>query len=156
MPQQLEYHQIARLLPYGLPWLMLDKVVQWGGNQIVVQKAVSGSEFNMAAHLKDGPSIMPGVLQIEVVNQAVMLLMVLQEGNKQQSDNPAFEGTGVLARVKSTFHSPAYIGEIITATARIVEIVGSKTMYRGELTAGDRKVATVEAIGAVVTESPRH
>ncbi len=107
----------------------------------------------MSAHLKDGPSIMPGVLQIEFVNQAVLLLCIL---NAVQRGGPAAaspEGAGVLARCKAVFHSPAFIGEVLTATVEILDAVGGKTMFKGGLSVGDRKVASVEAIGAQVEGS---
>ena len=61
-PQTLDYHQIVRLVPYRSPWLLLDRVISWDKKRIVVQKAISGADPMMAAHLADGPSIMPGKL----------------------------------------------------------------------------------------------
>lgn len=146
-PQRLDYHQISRLLPYKSPWLLIDRVISWGPGEIVVQKAISSSEVNMAAHLDTGPSIMPGVLQIEFVNQAVMLLMILLNSTGQRQDGIE-GGAGVMAQCKGRFHSPAFIGDVITATVRIVDVVANKTIYQGDITSGDRKVATVDAIGA--------
>ncbi|STJ88558.1 (3R)-hydroxymyristoyl-ACP dehydratase [Escherichia coli] len=68
-PQQLDYHQIIKLVPYRSPWLLIDNVVRWDENSIVVNKAISGADPMMAAHLADGPSIMPGVLLIEFMDR---------------------------------------------------------------------------------------
>jgi hypothetical protein len=76
--QRLDFHEVQRILPYKSPWLLIDRVDSWDDKEIKVIKAISGSEANMQAHMADGPSIMPGVLQIELVNQALMLLMILQ------------------------------------------------------------------------------
>jgi len=148
LPQRLDFHDVARLLPYGAPWLLIDRVLSWDSKQIVVCKAVSGGEVNMSAHLRDGPSIMPGVLHIELVNQATMLLMILLNSSGQRNDSS--DGAGVLARVKANFLSPAYIGELITATVKITAIKDNMTFYEGNVFAGDRAVSRVEAIGALV------
>ena len=150
IPQSLSFHEIARILPYGPPWLLIDKVLSWGNGEIVVQKAISGCETNMSAHLKDGPSIMPGVLQLEFINQAAMLMMLLLNSSGERSD--ASEGAGVLAQCKCKYISPAYIGEVITGTVKLVEVVGHMTMYQGEITCGDRRVASINAVGALVSD----
>lgn len=149
IPQRLDYHDICKLLPYKSPWLLIDRVASWGTNEIVVIKAISGAEVNMAAHMAQGPSVAPGVLQIELVNQALMLLMVLLNMSGVRSDSME-GGAGVLASCKAKFHSPAFIGDVITATVKVIDTVGNKTMFEGEITCGDRRVATVSCIGATV------
>lgn len=141
-PQQLDYHQIIKLVPYRSPWLLIDHVVSWNENSIVVQKAISGSDPLMCAHLSDGPSIMPGVLFIELMGQATMLLSTLT------STAPPDERTAVLGRCKGEFYSPAYIGEVITGHLNIVDIIAGKTMYEGIVTVGDRKICKVSGMGA--------
>lgn len=152
-PQQMSFHEVARLMPFGTQWLLIDRVLCWSDDEIVVAKAISGGEPNMAAHLRDGPSIMPGVLQIEFVNQATMLLMLLRAA-KGVDTNPSLK-SGVLARCKGTFHSPAYIGDAITARVRIAAVMGEKVMYEGEVMAGERHVASISAFGALLsTDQP--
>lgn len=148
-PQSLDYHQVAALVPYGAPWLLIDRVLRWDDQSIVVQKALSGSDSNMSAHLKTGPSIAPGVLQIEFVGQAIMVLVTLLNMKAQRRDLVA--GAPLLARCKAQFHSPAYIGEVITASARIEAILDGKTAFEGVVKAGDRMVSTISGIGAQVT-----
>ena len=144
-PQMLDYHQIVRLVPYRSPWLLLDRVVRWDNKTIVVQKSISDTDPMMAAHLADGPSIMPGVLYIEFVGQATMLLGVLSSGGKKGS-----EGVGVLARCKGEFLSPAFIGETITAEVTISDVIAGKTIYEGVVHAGDRLICRVSGIGALI------
>lgn len=153
-PQRLDYHDLAALLPYGFPWLLVDRVSRWSASEIVVVKAVSGCDHNMSAHLRDGPSIMPGVLLIELVNQAAMLLVTLRSSAGEQ--DARMSGAGALGRAKATFHSPAYIGDVLTATVRITVQSENKTAYEGHITCGDRAVATVQAIGALVPNSIKH
>lgn len=144
-PQTLDYHQIVRLVPYRSPWLLLDRVISWDKKRIVVQKAISGADPMMAAHLADGPSIMPGVLYIEFVGQATMLLDVLSSGGKRGSG-----GVGVLARCKGEFVSPAFIGETITAEVTVSDVIAGKTIYEGVVHAGERLICRVSGMGALI------
>lgn len=144
-PQTLDYHQILKLVPYRSPWLLLDRVVSWDNKRIVVQKSISGADPMMAAHLAEGPSIMPGVLYIEFVGQATMLLGVLSSGGK-----PGPDGVAVLARCKGEFLSPAYIGETITAEVTINDVIAGKTVYEGLVRSGDRLICRVSGMGALI------
>lgn len=144
-PQQLDYHQVLRLVPYRSPWLLIDRVIAWDGRSITVQKSISGADPMMAAHLADGPSIMPGVLYIELVGQATMLHGVLSSGG-----NRGQEGAAVLGRCKGEFISPAFIGETITAEVTVSDPISGKTVYEGVVRAGDRLVCRVSGMGAFI------
>lgn len=144
-PQNMDYHQIVRLVPYRSPWLLLDRVISWNKKSIVVQKSISGSDPMMAAHLADGPSIMPGVLYIELVGQATMLHGVLSSGGQAGK-----EGAAVLGRCKGEFISPAFIGETITAEVTVSDPIAGKTVYEGIVRSGDRMICRVSGMGAVV------
>jgi len=145
-PQQLDYHQIVRLVPYRSPWLLIDRVVAWDRKTITVQKSISGSDPMMAAHLADGPSIMPGVLYIELVGQATMLHGVLNSSTQNRQD-----GTAVLGRCKGEFLSPAFIGETITAEVFVNDPVAGKTLYEGTVRADNRLVCRVSGMGAIIS-----
>jgi 3-hydroxyacyl-[acyl-carrier-protein] dehydratase len=144
-PQLLDYHQIVKMVPYRSPWLLLDRVTSWDERRIVVQKSVSGGDPMMAAHLSEGPSIMPGVLFIELVGQATMLHGVLTAGS-----NKALKGAAVLGRCKGNFLSPAFIGETITAEVVVSEQIAGKTVYEGTVRCGDRLICQVSGMGALV------
>lgn len=147
-PQQLDYHQIVRMVPYRSPWLLLDRVLAWDHRSITVQKSISGGDPMMAAHLADGPSIMPGVLHIELVGQATMLHGVLSGGGRCEDD-----GAGVLGRCKGEFLSPAFIGETLTAQVSIIEPIAGKTVFEGVVHVGERLVCRVSGMGAFVRAS---
>ncbi|NMN90766.1 3-hydroxyacyl-[acyl-carrier-protein] dehydratase len=149
-PQQLDYHQIIKLVPYRSPWLLIDSVVQWDQDSIVVQKAISGADPMMAAHLPDGPSIMPGVLLIEFIGQATMLLSTLT------AREPTNIQTAVLGRCKGEFISPARIGELITGHLSITDVIAGKSFYEGIVFAGERKVCKVSGVGAFISKGGLH
>ena len=154
--QRLDFHEVQRILPYKSPWLLIDRVDSCDDKEIKVIKAISGSEANMQAHMGAGPSIMPGVLQIELVNQALRLLMILQNMAGYRRD--ALGGAGVLVQVKAKFISPAYIGDVLVARVRPITTVGSMTTFEGEISAlqyetgsvTERAVSKVSVTGAQV------
>lgn len=148
-PAQLGYNEIAALLPSRAPWIFIDKVLKWDETSITVQKAISGGEENMAAHFKEGPALMPGVLIVEMVNQAAILMGTLT-GMFADGTPEKLKASSVLARMKATFHNPAEAGDTVLATVRLVKRLGMQTFFEGVVTSGDRQVATVEVIGAVV------
>ncbi len=145
LPQRMDYHQIIRLVPYRSPWLLIDRLLSWDDKTIVVQKSISGSDPMMVAHLVDGPSIMPGVLNIELVGQATMLHGILTGTHGDDSGNAA-----VLGRCKGEFISPAFIGETITAEVTVHEPIAGKTLYEGTVRSGDRLICRVTGMGAIV------
>lgn len=149
-PQSLDYHDIVKILPYRSPWLLIDRLIRWEKKSIVVQKAISGADPMMAAHLSDGPSIMPGVLYIELVGQATMLLGILSSNT--YGSRPSGLGAAVLARCKGEFLSPAFIGETLTAEVNIIDVISGKTVYEGTVKVGDRLICKVSGMGAMISE----
>jgi len=145
-PQQLDYHQLIKLVPYRSPWLLMDNIFRWDENSIVVSKEISGTDPMMAAHLANGLSIMPGILLIEFMGQATMLLSTLT------SKAPPSEQTAVLARCKGKFISPVRIMELITRHLSITDFVAGKTFYKGVIFAGERKICKVSGVGAFLSK----
>lgn len=148
-PTQLGYNEIAALLPSRAPWIFVDKVLKWDDTSITVQKAISGGEENMAAHFKEGPALMPGVLIVEMVNQAAILLGTLK-GMFTDGAPEKLQASSVLGRVKADFHSSAEAGDTVLATVKLVKQMGAQTFFEGVVTSGEKRVATVSLIGAVI------
>lgn len=74
---QLNIQQIKEILPHRYPFLLVDKVLEMNFEQasIVAQKNVSANEEFFNGHFPDRP-IMPGVLIVEAMAQAVGILGV--------------------------------------------------------------------------------
>lgn len=74
---QLNIQQIKEILPHRYPFLLVDKVLEMNFEQasIVAQKNVSANEEFFNGHFSDRP-IMPGVLIVEAMAQAVGILGV--------------------------------------------------------------------------------
>jgi 3-hydroxymyristoyl/3-hydroxydecanoyl-(acyl carrier protein) dehydratase len=145
---RLEFFEIAALLPFKQPWLLIDRIVSWEANkEIVAEKCISGADPLVAAHYPLGPSIIPGVLLIELVGQASLLLTLL-------SKKHALIQTSVLARCKANFVSPAWVGETLTARVLLVDEIQGKVLHEGIILAGDRKICNVELLGATGEITP--
>lgn len=138
--QALEHHEVAALLPYGWPWLLIDRVSSWTpSRRIVTQKALSASDPLLNAHFAGGPRTMPGVLMIELAAQSAMLLGKLSGGSS---------GTSFLARCQATFSSPALVGEVLTATVELRDTVRGTRVYDALIRCGDREVCKTHFYGA--------
>lgn len=140
----MDYHQLLELLPYRSPWMLIDRLISWEQKHIVVQKVVSGADPMVASHFPKGPSVIPGVLYIELVSQAILLLSKLcaHDGNTPEGE------TTVLARCKADFLSPGFIGDTLVADVQILDVIAGKTVYEGVIRCGERLVCKVSAIAA--------
>lgn len=143
-PQTMDYHELLELLPYRSPWMLIDRLISWKDNNIVVQKVVSGADPMVASHFPKGPSVIPGVLYIELVSQAVLLLGKLLVGSGEAPEGQ----TTVLARAKADFLSPGFIGDTLTATVQVHDVIAGKSVYDGVVTCGERLVCKVNGIAA--------
>src|SRR4051794_25030251 len=112
MSKIILFHHIRKLLPYSPPFLLVDKILNWSNNEwIEVEKVVSGSDPLVYSHLIDGPSIIPGVILIELVGQASVLLNRLSANNTK--DETSSTTINVLGRCKADFFHPAFVGDVI-------------------------------------------
>lgn len=142
-PQTMDYHQLLELLPYRSPWMQIDRLLSWDNRSIVVQKVVSGADPLVATHFPQGPSVIPGVLYIELVSQAVLLL-----GKLSTDPKAATKQTTVLARCKADFVSPGFVGDSLIAEVTVQDVVAGKSVFDGIVKCGERLVCKVNAIAA--------
>ena len=72
----LDVNEIMQILPHRYPFLLIDRVVEIVPNEtITAYKNVTIAEQVFQGHFPGKP-VMPGVLQIEALAQAVGLLML--------------------------------------------------------------------------------
>ncbi len=77
----LEIHDVMRILPHRYPFLMVDKILKFDGdNKAVGCKCVTINEPFFQGHFPSHP-VMPGVLQVEAMAQVASILMLKQAGN---------------------------------------------------------------------------
>jgi 3-hydroxyacyl-[acyl-carrier-protein] dehydratase len=75
LPTALDFDQLRAALPYAYPWILIDRVIELEpGKRIVALKNVSGNEWMFPGHFP-GRAIYPGVLLVESMAQASILLL---------------------------------------------------------------------------------
>ena len=75
LPTTLDFDQLRAALPYAYPWILIDRVIELEpGKRIVALKNVSGNEWMFPGHFP-GRAIYPGVLLVESMAQASILLL---------------------------------------------------------------------------------
>ena len=78
----MDINRIRELLPHRYPFLLVDKIIEIGGNYIVGVKNITANEPFFQGHFPQEP-VMPGVLQVEAMAQTGGLL-VLNSGDEPE------------------------------------------------------------------------
>lgn len=142
----LDFEQVRSILVHRFPLLMIDKVVYAEpGKRIVAIKNVTGNEIHFLGHFPK-QAIMPGVLIIEAIAQAAVILYTLSAEDMEQER----EVTKYLSSANVKFLKPVLPGDrlqleidiikqvdyavAVRAIARVDDIVA-----KGELVLGKRR-----------------
>jgi 3-hydroxyacyl-[acyl-carrier-protein] dehydratase len=139
---------IQAILPHRYPFLLVDRVDSLSEDKIVARKMVTFNEPFFQGHFPGNP-IMPGVLIVEALAQAGVLLAAPQVGF-----DPARQAIYFLAIDKVKFRKP-----VIPGDALILEVVplrkgGAVWKMRGEAKVGDTVVAEAEFVAAIKNLPP--
>ncbi|HHT9112802.1 MAG: 3-hydroxyacyl-ACP dehydratase FabZ [Planctomycetes bacterium] len=126
------FEEIRSLLPQKYPFLFIDKVVEFEeGKKIVCIKNVSGNEPVFVGHFPDF-AIMPGVLIIEAMAQASIILFRKSLPPQQNDKNTVF----LLASVNNArFTKPVFPGDQL-----FIEIIVEKIVSKGAIVQATVKV----------------
>jgi len=126
------FEEIRSLLPQKYPFLFIDRVVELEeGKKIVCVKNVSGNEPVFVGHFPDF-AIMPGVLIIEAMAQASIILFRKSLSNQQNHKDTVF----LLASVNNArFTKPVFPGDQL-----FIEIIVEKIVSRGAIVQATVKV----------------
>lgn len=76
----LSINEVMKILPHRYPFLMVDRVIDFGEETCTALKNVSINEPYFQGHFPDHP-IMPGVLQLEGMAQVSSILMLRKPEN---------------------------------------------------------------------------
>jgi 3-hydroxyacyl-[acyl-carrier-protein] dehydratase len=79
----LQIHEILKVLPHRFPFLLIDRILETdGATYLVGLKNVSINEPFFQGHFPDHP-VMPGVLLVESLAQAGVVLLLSNDPNRQ-------------------------------------------------------------------------
>lgn len=148
---ELDFEAVRRLLPQGFPLLLVDRVLECEpGKRLRAYKNVSGNDLHFIGHFPQ-QAIMPGVLVLEALAQASVLLFQLTYGPLDAEEQAVF------GSVKARFLLPVLPGdrldleivaEKMTSTAGLFQVtaaVGGREAVRGTLSMGKSTGAALRA-----------
>ncbi len=132
----LNFEEVRELVPQKYPFLFIDKVIELQKEtRIVCQKNVSGNEPFFAGHFPDF-AIMPGVLIVEALAQASIILFKKSFDTEQNKDK-----VFLLASVNVRFSKPVFPGDQLFLEVDIEKVISSAAIVKGVAKVGDKVVA---------------
>lgn len=149
MPEEtaLDIRRVIDTLPHRYPFLMIDRVVEFvGDDALVAIKNVSINEPYFQGHFPGNP-VMPGVLQLEAMAQAAGILMLKR--NSAEGKTSLF-----MSADKVKFRKPVRPGDQLILNAKLTKTRGNK-LANAEVTCtvDGQVVSSGELMFAIVDES---
>jgi 3-hydroxyacyl-[acyl-carrier-protein] dehydratase len=133
----LNLEQIQKILPHRYPFLLVDRIVQIElGKRIVGIKNVTANEPFFQGHFPGHP-VMPGVLVIEALAQAGVVLLMKDERN--QGKLALFGGMNEVR-----FRRQVVPGDQLTLEITHIKSRGDVGKVRGVARVGDEVAAECE------------
>ena len=136
--------KVKSILPQREPFLFVDEVIELEeGKRIVARKYLDPAADFFKGHFP-GNQVMPGVLTIEAMAQAGILVYVTARP-KIIEQNPTY----YFGSVNAKFRSPAYPGETLILEAEIFKVANFGGVVDTKARVGDRMVAEARSIFAI-------
>ncbi len=132
----LSFEEVRELVPQKYPFLFIDKVIEFQKeNRIVCLKNISGNEPFFAGHFPDF-AIMPGVLIIEALAQAAIILFKKSFDTEKDKDK-----VFLLASANVRFSKPVFPGDQLILEINTEKIISSAAIVKGVAKVGEKVVA---------------
>jgi 3-hydroxyacyl-[acyl-carrier-protein] dehydratase len=142
--QILNIEQIQKILPQRFPILMIDKVTQMETNKkVVAVKNVSINESYFGGHFPGEP-IMPGVMLIEAMAQAAIMLFYSPEAEISDKQ-PSY----YLASVRARFLKSVFPGDQLKITVTPVKAISAAAIVNASAEVDHKEVAKAELVFSV-------
>lgn len=138
----LDAVQIQKILPHRFPFLFIDRVIEiQPGEAIVAHRLVSNSDPILQGHFPGNP-IVPGVVQVEAMAQAAVVL-----AHASGHFDPELHNCYFIGIQDAKFRAPAVPGEVLVIRVR-AERLGRVGKFSGEVStdAGVKSSASFTAI----------
>ncbi|WP_329904262.1 bifunctional UDP-3-O-[3-hydroxymyristoyl] N-acetylglucosamine deacetylase/3-hydroxyacyl-ACP dehydratase [Porphyromonas pogonae] len=140
----MDINRIKELLPHRYPFLLVDKIIEFGTDYIVGVKNVSGNEPFFPGHFPEEP-VMPGVLQVEAMAQVGGLLVL------NSVDDPEKYSTYFLKIDNVKFRQKVVPGDTLIFKLRMIsEMRRGVANMRGLAFVGDKLVCEAEFMAQIV------
>lgn len=136
---------IKSILPQREPFLFIDEVIEVEeGKRVVAKKYLDPKADFFKGHFPGNP-VMPGVLTIEAMGQASIILYSTTKPDIAKTHPDYY-----LTNVNVTFKAPAYPGDTLILEARNFKIVDFGGVIDVTAKVGDKIVATMRGSFAVI------
>ena len=145
----LSFEEIRKLVPQKYPFLFIDKVVEFQkGSKIVCLKNISGNESFFVGHFPDF-AIMPGVLILEALAQASIILFRKSFDADKDKDK-----VFLLASANVRFSKPVFPGDQLILEINTEKVVSNAAIVKGIARVGEKIVSKATlSFGVVEKES---
>ena len=140
----MDINRIRELLPHRYPFLLVDKIIEVGGNYIVGVKNITTNEPFFQGHFPQEP-VMPGVLQVEAMAQTGGLLVL------NSVDEPERYSTYFMKIDGGKFRQKVVPGDTLILRLELLAPIrrGISTM-KGYVFVGDKLVSEAEFMAQIV------
>lgn len=148
---EIDSNCIKQIIPYEVPFLMIDRVVSLDKSKIVAIKNTSANEDFFKGHFAGFP-IMPGALIVEGMGQAGTLLMRYNLENHWEKDvlaykikeakfsSPTFPGDQLKYEIVllgkdergGMLSAKAYVNDKVVAEAQMMLAIVDRKEFRGK------------------------
>lgn len=142
MPWDLD--KIKTILPHREPFILIDEIVGFEGTQkVTAVKHVKEDEDYFRGHFPGNP-LMPGVLIIEAMAQASVILFAVDRPQVAEK-NPDY----YLGNVKSEFLAPVHPGERLILEATKIKFLDNAAITQTVARVGDRIAAKANLVFSI-------
>ncbi|MGR3179523.1 MAG: 3-hydroxyacyl-ACP dehydratase FabZ [Candidatus Anammoxibacter sp.] len=133
----MSFEEVKRLLPQRNPFILIDRIVEFeDGKRVVCLKNVSANEPFFVGHFPDF-EIMPGVLILEAMAQASIVLF-----KKGSAGTDSGDKVFLLVSVnKAHFSKPVFPGDQLMLEINVDKIVSTGAIVQGVARVNDTVVA---------------
>ncbi len=139
--------KVKSILPQRPPFLFIDEVIEVEeGRRVVAKKYLDPKADFFKGHFPGNP-VMPGVLTMEAMNQAAIILYYTTKPDIAKTHPDYY-----LSNVNATFKSPVYPGDTLILEASNFKIVDFGGVIDVIAKVDDKIVATMRSSFAVVAK----
>lgn len=139
----IEIEEIKELVPHRYPFLLVDRVLEMGGESIVTIKNVTVNEEFFNGHFPGAP-IMPGVLQVEALAQSGLILMMKKKVEDPENTLIVFSSIS-----NAKFRKQVVPGDQLRMEVELVSQRRNFVQMAGKATVDGKVACEIEANAAI-------